>query len=407
MSISRRTFVAGAAAAAIGQVIPLRSVNANERNFPSANTQNSFDPWIEVDPVALAHNVGVISRLSSGRPILAVIKNNGYGLGVTEVARQIEAMPQIAGFAVVKADAAIRLREAGVTKPVLLMALFDEETGAELASRDVSLALTTDDGAVRANRAARATGREVRCHAYLDTGMSRMGVPYHRAGEWLRELGNSGVTLDGVFTGFTEDADFDPEQLDRFIQVTDAAGRAGVSLGRLHAASSNGVYHLPSAHLDMVRPGIAIFGAYPSDWERERKIAELRPAMRLRARVVRVERLRTGDGVSYGRNYVAANPTWVATIPVGHTDGYPREAVNGARVLINDRLYPVIGAVSASHTIIEVGQEQTVRIGDTVTLLGPDDPAIAPNALASVTGRSVYDILMHLNPSLPRLAVSG
>ncbi len=134
-------------------------------------------------------------------------------------------------------------------------------------------------------------------------------------------------------------------------------------------------------------------------------MAELRPAVRLRARVVRVERLRTGDGVSYGQNYVARRPTWIATLPAGHTDGVPRESVEGAQVLIGGRLYPVIGAVSASHTIVEVGEEPTVAIGDVATLVGPDHPEIHPNAVAAATGRSVYDILMHLSPSLPRVTL--
>jgi len=105
--------------------------------------------------------------------------------------------------------------------------------------------------------------------------------------------------------------------------------------------------------------------------------------------------------VSYGREYVATKPTWIATIPLGHGDGYARTAVKGAKVLVGDRLYPVIGAVSASHSIIEVGDDELVRIGDVATFLGPDRPEIHPNEVARVTG-SVYDLLMHLNPALPR-----
>jgi alanine racemase len=269
----------------------------------------------------------------------------------------------------------------------------------------VRLALTTDDAVDRIERAQRVAGRSARSHAYLDTGMSRMGIPYHRALPWLEALSRRGVTLDGTFMAFTEEPDFDPEQLRRFLDLATAARDRGVELGVLHAASSNGVYHLPEAHLDMVRPGIALFGAYPSYPEQEHALGALRPAVRLRARVVRVERLRPGDSVSYGREFVAQVPTWIATIPAGHTDGVPREAVKGQRVLIGNRLYPAIGAVSASHTIVEVGPEQTVRIGDVATLVGPDRPDIHPNAVAAATGRSVYDILMHLNPGLPKFVV--
>jgi len=118
-----------------------------------------------------------------------------------------------------------------------------------------------------------------------------------------------------------------------------------------------------------------------------------------------VERLRPGDSVSYGRHYVADRPVWTATLPVGHTDGYPREAVKGAKVLIGERLCPVIGAVSASHCIVELGDQATAAVGDVATFLGPDAPEIQPNPLAMATGTSVYDRLMHLNPKLPRVLV--
>ena len=205
--------------------------------------------------------------------------------------------------------------------------------------------------------------------------------------------------------GFTEDPDFDREQLKRFLAVANQASEAGMELGLLHAASSSAVFELPEAHLNMVRPGMALYGGFPNDPREQRKKASLHCTVRLKARVVRVERLRAGDSVSYGRNYVAHEPTWVATIPVGHTDGYPRRAVEGARVLIGTRTYPVIGAVSASHTIVEVGREESVQVGDIVTLIGSEAPEVNPNWISVETGVSVYDLFMHLNPSLPRILV--
>ena len=161
--------------------------------------------------------------------------------------------------------------------------------------------------------------------------------------------------------------------------MTRLAADAGIALGTRHAASSSAVFELPDAHLDMVRPGMALYGGYPNDPTLQRRRAALESAVRLKARVVRVQRLRAGDSVSYGRNFVAQRPTWVATLPVGHTDGYPRRAVDGARVLIGSGTYPVIGAVSASHTLVEVGSEPSVAVGDVATLLGPDVPEIDPN----------------------------
>jgi len=400
MPVSRRTFVAGLAATPVLTSVPVAAQAATP-----AISADRFDPWLEIDSAALRKNVAVVSGLANKRPILAVIKNNAYGLGLTTVASVLDPMPQIKGFAVVKAEAAIALRDAGIRKPVLLMGLFSDRDGAELLRRDIQLSVCSDDSASRIVRAAKKAGQPAAAHIYLDTGMSRMGIPYFRALPALRELRGLEIHIEGTFTGFTEESDFDRVQLRRFIEITDAARASGVELGSLHAASSHAVFNYADSHLDQVRPGIALFGAYPSDFESERSIATLTPAMRLKARVVRVEQLRAGDSVSYGRNYIAEKSTWIATIPVGHTDGMPRQAVDGAHVVENGTPHPVIGAVSASHTIIEVGDEHSVNIGDVATLLGPDHPAIHPNQLADSTGTSVYDALMHLNPTLPKVLV--
>ncbi len=315
-------------------------------------------------------------------------------------------MPGVAGFAVVKAEAAIALKEAGVRKPVYLMALFSESMAPELARLGIVPCLYSDDALQLIDVMARTVGRPIDAQVYLDTGMSRMGIPYHKALPWIESVVSSGqVRVAGVFTGFTEDPEFDREQLRRFTSVTSQASEAGFSLGIRHAASSAAVFELPESHLDMVRPGMALYGGYPNDPVLQRAKASLRCAFRLKARVVRVEKLRRGDSVSYGRNYVAKEPTWVATLPVGHTDGFPRKAVEGGRVLIGARTYPVIGAVSASHTIVEVGSDPIVAVGEVVTLLGPDAPEIDPNQLSVKAGVSIYDLFMHLNPSLPRVSV--
>ncbi|NIM49344.1 MAG: alanine racemase [Gemmatimonadales bacterium] len=402
MSMSRRAFVGAAAAFGLAPRRVLSTAAPTTLPVP----EDRFDPWVEVDPGLLRHNVEQVSRLAGGRPILAVVKNNAYGLGLSTAGPILASFPEVWGLAVVKADAALHLRDAGIRKPIVLMAMCSEREGHELVARDVQLSLYTDDASSRVAPLASRIGRPLDVQLYLDTGMGRMGMPYHRALPWLEDVARRpDLNVRGTFMAFVEERDFDRQQLQRFETLARDAASRGLRLGSLHAASSNGVFHLPEAHLDMVRPGIALFGAYPSEPEVERERAELKCAVRLRARVVRVARLRAGDGVSYGRNYVAQRPTWIATLPVGHSDGYPRKAVAGAKVLINGRRFPVIGAVSASHCIVELGDEPFAKVGDVATLLGPDDPVVEPNVLADAIGVSVYDLLMHLSAELPRFLV--
>ncbi len=412
MTMSRRAFLGTAALAASPRFLggmerpdppPSDATSSQER---ASLLPDRFDPWVEVIPKHLAQGVNEVRRLSGGRPVLAVVKNNGYGLDLGTVGKLLQDDPGILGFAVVKGEEALTLRSAGVRKPILLMGMFSPDQGRELAEAQVDLSVFTPDAAERILPIARTLGRPVGVHFYLDTGMGRMGMSYRNALPWMVELDrHPEVHVQGTFTELGEDRAFDPEQLHRFLEVTREAREAGVETGRLHAAASNGVFYLPEGHLDLVRPGIALFGSYPSEPEREREMATLRSAIRLRARVVRVSHLELGDGVGYGRPWVADRPTWVATLPIGHADGYPREAVNGAQVLIRGQLFPVIGAVSASHCIVKVGDHPSVQVGDQVTLMGPDNPVLEPNTLAQNLGVSVYDLLMHVNPSLPRILV--
>lgn len=410
MPLDRRAFIASSAAAA-ALAAAERAGAALPQTHPGSTTRpaasGGYAPWLEFDPEALRANAREVARLAGNRPVLAVVKNNAYGLGLARVGRVLEGAPEVAGLAAVTPGEAHALRDAGVTKPVLFMGLATVGESVELARRGVRLAPFTDDAPALLRAVSTVLGRPVPVHLYLDTGMGRLGMPVHRALPWLDAIAGAGHgQIEGSFTALVEDEDFDAEQLARLRAFADAAGARRLPLGRLHAASTHALFFRgEDALLDGVRPGLALYGAYPAgDGARER--AELRPAFALRARVVRVERLRPGDGVSYGRNWIATRPTWVAALPVGHADGYPRRAVEGAEVLIGERTYPVIGAVSASHTILDLGEAvgdgpAPVSGGDVATLVGPEHPAVHPNTVAERAGVSVYDILMHLSALLP------
>ena len=403
MKYSRRSFLeAGLAVPALLHSAPEL---ATARSLAPGSSQDSFfDPWVEIHRENLRHNVAEISRRVSTRPILAVIKNNGYGMGAVNIAQLLEPQPEIFGFAVVKLHEAFSLRDAGIRKPILLLGPFDEQNLADAVSREilpmVYTALGPDFDKIAAKRQ-----KPVSLHICVDTGIGRVGVPYHQAAGLVRDLASrSSVHIEGTMMTFTEDPDFDKEQLRRFNETCTALEKEGIAVGRKHAASSFPLFQHPDAFFDMVRPGMAIYGIYSENEFRHMGIMDLRPAISLKARVIYAKKLRRGDSAGYNRAYMAKDDVWVATLPVGHADGWPRVASKGAKIRINGDLYPVIATVSASHSIVEIGAEEKVKIGDVATFFDAQSGS-RPEDVSEACGASVYDLTMHLNPLLPRSVV--
>jgi len=409
MKHSRRSFLeAGLALPAFLNVPPLLSSATPSADESPVSQDSSFDPWVEIHRENLRHNVQEISRRVENRPILAVIKNNGYGMGVANVAQLLEPQPEIFGFAVVKLHEAHSLRDAGIRKPVLLLGPFDEQNLADAVARNILPMVYTPLGPALDKIAAKSQ-KAVPLHICIDTGIGRVGVPYHQAGALIRDLAaRKSVQIQGAMMTFTEDPDFDREQLRRFHETCSALEKDGISLGKKHTASSFSLFQHPEAFLDMVRPGMAIYGIYSENEFRHTGILDLRPAISLKARVIYVKKLRKGDSAGYNRAYMAKDDVWVATAPVGHADGWPRSVAlshgKGAKVRINSELYPVVASVSASHCILEIGAEEKVKIGDVATFFDAQ-PGSRPEDVSESCGASVYDLTMHLNPLLPRRIV--
>ena len=396
--MKRRSFLkAGAALPTLGLSL--------SRPVPQSVLHSSFDPWVEVHAGHLRANAAAVHKRTRV-PILAVIKNNGYGAGVVNVARALEGADYIRGFAVVKLQEAIALRDSGIRKPVLLRGPVADPDLVEVARREITFMVYTPITPAL-ERAAAQSGRPVTVHVCVDTGLGRVGVPHDQALDLIRDVaGARGVHLGGVMMTFTEDEAFDREQLRRFRALAARLDQARIPAGIKHAASSYTLFQHPDAFLDMVRPGMALYGIYPEPGFRKADVLDLRPAIALKGRVAYVKQLQAGDSAGYSRAYVAERPVWVATLPVGHADGLPRVAAKGGRVRIGGALYPIIASVSASHTIVEIGPDRRVDIGDEATVFDWTEGS-RPEDLAAACGASVYDLTMHLNPLLPRQVVQG
>jgi alanine racemase len=400
MAIDRRSFL-GCTAAALTACLP-RAVAA-QATLPKPHDA-SFEPWVEVRATHLQQNAAEVARFAGGRPLMAVIKNNAYGLGLVPVARALTQSKAVRGVAVVKLHEALTLRDAGIKTPILMMGPFDTRNVAEMHARDIMPMVYTPIGDVLA-RAAQGAGKPITVHVKIDTGLGRVGVPYRDAAALVRHLAtHKGVTIGGLMMTFTEDAAFDQEQLKRFEALAADLKSTGINIGRRHAASSYTLFQHDNALLDMVRPGMVVYGIYPEAKFRALGRMELRPALAFRTRVLYVKQLAAGESAGYERAYIAKRDTWIATLPVGHADGWPRAAAKGAKVRIGARHYPVIASVSASHTLLEIGPESTVRAGDIATLFDWDEGS-RPEDVAAACGASVYDLTMHLGGHLSRRVV--
>jgi alanine racemase len=397
--LSRRALLGSATAAAMSLTLPIPASLETQ----SSRSDSFYDPWLEVHADHLRHNVAEIQRRVNSRPILAVIKNNGYGLGLTNVARVLDPLRPISGFAVIKLHEAMLLRDSGIRKPILLMGSCDQKNLRDAIARNITPMVFTSIGP-QLDRLASRLQRSVPIHICVDTGFGREGIRADEAPALIRDLARrKSVDIRGIMIAFTEDPAMDSEELKRFLALCNSLQADGIQLGQRHAASSFALFQNPAAFLDMVRPGMAIYGVYSEQEFRSTGAMDLRPAVSLKARVVYAKQLRKGDAAGYTPAYRAARDVWVALAPVGHADGWPRGTAKRGRVRINNDFYSVI-AVSASHSIIEIGPSPNVSIGDVVTFFDWQKDS-RPEDVAAMCGTSVYDHLMHLNPLLPRRVI--
>ena len=406
MTISRRGFITSTLGTASAAALQggASAADAAAPSAPQFSARTASGPWLEIDPDAIGHNVAAIAARAGNRPVLAVAKNNAYGCGLATAGPILDRLNEVWGLAVVRPEEALALHQSGVRKPVLLMGPASDEEAIELVRRGVRLAPCAERDSTQLIALARRRGRAVPIHLYVDTGMHRMGMPYDRTLAWIEPTAlRRSIRIEGAFTELVEDQDFDREQSKRLRRLQERARVSGVSLGRLHAASSDAIMR-PTAEsfLDAVRPGLTVYGGYPTEESMAR--GELRCAYRLKARVIRVDELAPGEGVSYHRRYVAQEPTRTATLAIGHVDGYPSGATKGCEVQIAGARYPVVGTVSASHTVVALGPTSRVTVGDEAILVGPDHPSLHPNEIAKRSGWSEYNMFMHLNPTLPRVS---
>jgi alanine racemase len=366
--------------------------------------------WLEVDLEAVAANVrSIASLLEPATRICAVVKAEGYGLGAAPIARAaLDAGATC--LAVARVDEGVRLRQAGLTEPILLLAGFAPGEAEPIARHRLTPTAVQADDVRALGRAAARHGVVLPVHLKVDTGLTRFGALPDEVGALARLIrGLPSLRLDGLYTHFASadepDLAFTRRQLADFQAVRAALRSEGVE-PRCHAANSAATLAEPAARLDMVRLGITLSGHYPSADVPRR--AALRPAVSLRARVVRVYDLPPGTSVGYGRTYRLDRPGRAALIPAGYADGVPRAHSNRAVALVRGVRVPLIGRVSMDQCVVDVGEVPEVRVGDEAVLFGRADGAeIGLDEFAGWSGTIGHEALCRVGPRVPRWYRSG
>ena len=401
--MDRRAFLAAAGAASLAIPTVSHSFDVTPAQPARPDVAHGFEPWLDIKRDSLTWNVVQLSRKAGNRPILAVLKDNAYGHGLVGVARHFETLPQVYGYAVVKIQEAIDLKANGVKKPVVLLGPTTDEELAFVVAQGVIPSVYTDRSALLRRLSAK-VGGPIHIHVYVDTGMGRVGVPYDQALPVIEAMaGQKEIVFDGILSELAEDDAFDIEQARRLTEIYEQARKKGIPLGLRHAGSSGAIFHSPDALLDMVRPGISLYGGYPDDRSEQAKELVLKSTFDFKTRVMSVKKIKTGDTLMYGREYLAKKPTWIATLPVGHSDGWPRTTANTCMVGIKGRLSPIIASLSANHCLVDLGDETSVQMGDEALLIGESGGAtIEAHDVGRKTGVGMYTLLMHLNPWLGR-----
>jgi alanine racemase len=357
--------------------------------------------WVEVDLGAVTHNVGVISAAIAPAGVCAVVKANAYGHGDVPIAEAALA-GGASQLAVALVEEAIRLREAGVEAPILLLSEPEPRDAGEVIAWDL---LPTVYRLPFASALAAVAPRPYPVHVKVDTGMHRVGAGASAAHELLAFIGSEpALELEAVWTHFAvseSDESFTLRQVSLFDDFVDAAEIAGSRPKYRHAANTAAALLYPETRYTFARIGLGIYGMRPApDVAPE---LDLRPAMRVTSRVSMVRRLPAGARPSYGRNRPLAADSFVATVPIGYADGVSRRLADAnAEVLIGGRRHPFAGAITMDQIVVEVG-DTPVGVGDEVVLLGRQgDAEITADEWASRLDSINYEIVCDFGPRLPR-----
>lgn len=374
---------------------------------------NSIHPtaraWAQIDLAAMTHNFNIAK--STGKKVMCVIKANAYGHGAVPCGLHLQKLGADF-FAVACLAEAIELRRGGISKPILILGYTPAEYAAELAQHDITQTVYDMESAKALSAEAAKAGVTIDVHVKVDTGMSRIGIyaqdaeaAASAADEIEHIYGLPGLNVRGVYTHFSVADDMDQThytnwQLSNYKAVLDALSVKGIHPELRHAGNTAAIMNHPDSHFDMIRAGIMLYGMYPDGVHRN---GPLRPVMTLKSRVAQIRELPAGASVSYGRTYETKKPTRMAVITAGYADGHPRRISDDSYDIINGRSFPQIGRICMDMHMLDVTGDDTVKVGDEVSLWGGE--GMTAEQVAERVGTLNYELTCLITPRIARVYV--
>ena len=371
--------------------------------------------FVEIDLGAIAHNITSLKNLAVNHTrFMAVVKADAYGHGAVPVARTA-LLNGAHELAVSRLNEALKIREDGIDAPLLIFSWVSPDRTSDLVRFNLRPSINSLPLAEAYSREAGKTGRKLKAHIKIDTGMGRMGLLSEadstgddRLVECILEIVKMPcLQCEGIYTHFANadcaDKTHARNQLYRFKKILQMLKKNGAEFPLCHAANSAALIEMPETHLDMVRPGISLYGYYPGA-ATDRSLVELKPAMTLKSKIIQIKEVPAGFNVSYGSTFTTRKKSRIATVPIGYADGYRRLLSSKGNMLVQGRRAPVLGRVCMDLTMIDVSDIDDVRLGDEVVAFGRQkNSQLHVDEVADLIGTISYEVVCNINHRVPRV----
>lgn len=367
--------------------------------------------WAEINLDTLASNMRQIKSCSKSKEIIAVVKADAYGHGALDIA-PVLLENGATSLAVAVVNEGVELRRGGIECPIMVLGFTPPSLIDNLLKYDIQQTVFSYNYAKELSTIAKRKHKKAKIHIAVDTGMGRIGfMPSEESIKEVIEISKlPNIEIEGLFSHFStadeKDKEYSNYQLNSFNNFYEGLKNQGVNIKIRHIANSAAITEMPETHFEAVRPGIILYGYYPSE-EVDKSRIKLKPVMELKTNIVHIKSIPSGYYISYGRRFQASRDSIIATLPVGYADGYTRLLNNKAKVIINGQLAPVVGSICMDQCMVDVTDiEGGVKVGDEVILIGEKD-GVKLNAdhIAKMLGTINYEVVCMITKRVPRVYI--